>query len=193
MNKFACLIGKRKNTVWGWQHGKTKVPMDDLLRICYHVRISVLDFLQTEFVTQMEIELIPARPPSSGVITTRRRPRSFDRETTDRMLRTIFKEYPPPSMKEVARRLNTDKRFLYEHFSPLCRAISARHSKHQKACYKQQQSQHANDISQAASKLHASGIYPSRRRVAALVKRRTGLRDSMSPSVSHAVRNYFPE
>lgn len=193
MNRFACLIGKRKNTVWGWQHGKAKVPMNDLLRICYHVGISLVDFLHTEFVTQKEIEFIPARPPSSGVTTTRRRPRTFDREKIDRILRAEFKEYPPPSMKAVARRLNTDRRFLYEHFSPVCRAISARHSKHQRACFEQQQSQHANDISQAASKLHANGIYPSRRRVAGLIKTIAGLRDHMSPNVSNVVRNYFPE
>jgi hypothetical protein len=26
MNRFACLIGKGKNTVSGWQHGKAKIP-----------------------------------------------------------------------------------------------------------------------------------------------------------------------
>jgi hypothetical protein len=73
-------------------------------------------------------------------------------------------------MKLVASRLDVDKRFLYKHFPPLCRAVSARHSKHQKACYEQLRKRREKDTEQVANKLQASGIYPSRRRVALLAK-----------------------
>jgi hypothetical protein len=180
MNRFACLIGKRKNTVWGWQHGKAKIPMGDLLRICDRVGVSLVDFLYTEFVTQNEVELIPARFPFSGVTTTRHRPRPFDHATTGRALRTLVKDHPPLPMKEVARKLNTDSRFLYKHFPSLCKAISARHAKHQQAYYEKLRSQHEKDLRHVRSKLRASGIYPSRRRVAALVTKPAGFRDSSS-------------
>jgi hypothetical protein len=177
MNRFACLIGKRKNTVWGWQHGKAKIPMGDLLRICDRVGVSLVDFLYTEFVTQNEGELIPTTFPFSGVTTTRRRPRPFDRETTERALRTALKDHPPVPMKEVARKLNTDKRSLYKHFPSLCRAISARHAKDRQAYYERLRSQPANDRRHVRTRLRASGIYPSRRRVAALVTKPAGFRD----------------
>ena len=180
MNRFACLIGKRKNTVWGWQHGKAKIPMGDLLRICDRVGVSLVDFLYAEFVTQNEVELIPTRFPFSGVTTTRRRPRPFDRETTERALRTALKDHPPVPMKEVARKLNTDKRSLYKHFPSLCRAISARHAKDRQDYYETLRSQSEKDIRHVRGKLRASGIYPSRRRVAALITKPTGFRDSSS-------------
>lgn len=166
MNKFSCLIEKRKNTVWGWQHGKTRIPMNDLLRICHLVKISLVDFLHTDFVVSQRTQWIPAIPPISGVIPRRHAPRPFDREEVERLLCSALTESPPVSMKAVASRLNTNKRFLYNHFSQLCKAISTRHAAHQKACYKQIRSQREKDRTQVANELQAEGIYPSRRLVA---------------------------
>jgi hypothetical protein len=177
MNRFACLIGKRKSTVWGWQHGKTQIPIDDLLRICCRIGVSLVDFLYAEVFVLKEVELIPAMVFASGVKTIRQPPRPFDRETTERALRTILKDQPPLPMKKVATRLNINKRFLYKHFSELCKAISARHAKHQQACYEKLRSQYQKEIGLATSKLRASRIYPSRRRVAALVTKPAGLLD----------------
>lgn len=173
MNKFACLIAKKKNTVWGWQHGTTQIPIDDILRICYLTRISVVDFLHTEFVVPQGTELRTARPSASGVKIRRHPPTTFDRGKNNRTLRAILKETPPPSMKEVAERVNINKRSLYKHSSSLCRAISARHSKYQEACYQEQQNRRAIDVRQATTALQANGIYPSRRRVVALIKERS--------------------
>lgn len=175
MNRFACLIGKRKNTVWGWQHGKTQMPIDDLLRICYRVRVSLVDFLYSEFFTPGKVELFPALSVS-GVTTTRRPPRQFDRVTIERALRTMFKDDPALPMKEVAMRLNINKRSLYKHFPVLCKAISARHAKHHDVFLEKQRRQCQKDIRHASSRLRSSGIYPSRRRVAALITKPTGLR-----------------
>ncbi|HBB87931.1 MAG TPA: hypothetical protein DC047_09975 [Blastocatellia bacterium] len=166
MNRFACLINKRKNTVWGWQHGETKIPMNDLLRICHLVGVSLVDFLHTDFVVPEKAKWILAIPPISRGITKRPPPRPFDREEIDRLLGLALEESPPLSMKAVASRLNTNKRFLYKHFSYLCKAISARHANYKKACYKQVRKQLEKDMKQVANTLQADGIYPSRRRVA---------------------------
>jgi gamma-glutamylcysteine synthetase len=74
-------------------------------------------------------------------------------------------------MKEVAGRLNIDKRSLYKHSSSLCRTISARHAEYQKICCQEQQNRHAINTRQVYNALEANGIYPSRRRVAALLKK----------------------
>lgn len=170
MNRFACLINKRKNTVWGWQHGETKIPMNDLLRICHLVRISVVDFLHTDFIVLQKTKWIPAIPPISGVITKRRPPKPFDREQANQLLCSALKESPPLSMNAVAGRLNTNKRVLYKHFSQLCKAISAQHANHQKACYEQVRKQREKATRKVANKLQADGIYPSRRRIAVAIR-----------------------
>ena len=183
MNKFACLIEKKKNTVWGWQHGTAQIPIDDLLRICYRTRISVVAFLHTEFVVPQGTEMFPAKSSVSGVKIRRHPPSAFDHENNNQKLRAILKENPPPSMKEVAQRVNINKRSLYKHSSSLCRAISARHSKYRETCYQEQQNRQAFDVRQAANALEANGLYPSRRRVAALIKERSRSRiKSLPPS-----------
>jgi hypothetical protein len=188
MNRFAYLIGKRKNTVWGWQHGSAKVPMSDLLRICHCVGISLIDFLHTEFVVPQGTEMLPAKPSVSGAKIRRHPPTAFDHENNNQTLRAILKETPPPSMKEVAERVNINKRSLYKHSSSLCRAISARHSKYREACYHNQQNRQAIDVRQAANTLESNGIYPSRRRVAALIKKRSScMSEGQPPSWLHPV------
>ena len=171
MNRFACLIGKRKSTVWGWQHGKTQIPIDDLLRICCLLGVSLVDFLYAEFLTSKEVELNPVRVFVSGITTTRRTPKPFDRETTERALRTMLKDHPPLPMKDVARRLNISKRILYKHLPDLCKTISARNAKHRQVYYEKIRSQSEKQIRNVESKLSASGVYPSRRRVAASIIR----------------------
>lgn len=185
MNRFACLIGKKKNTVWGWQHGRAKIPMDDLLRICFQAGISVLDFLHTEFVAEKGGQgTNPVMLPLPSTKPTRRRPRPFDRETVRRLLEKVLKE-EPSSMKEVAVRLKIEKRFLYKHFSSLCRAISARYAKQRKTHRELAKTQRAKDFNQVATRLHANGIYPSRRRVAPLVTRAVRLRTQSDPNISN--------
>lgn len=171
MNRFASLIEKKKNTVWGWQHGTAQIPLNDLLRICYVTQIPVVDFLHTQFVVPQDTELIPARPPVSGVKIKRQPPTLFDREKIDSFLRAILNQNPPPSMKEVAGTLKIDKRSLYKHSSSLCRTISARHAEYQKTCCQERQNRHAIKIRQVADLLETNCIYPSRRRVALLLKR----------------------
>jgi hypothetical protein len=42
---FAKLIGKHLSTVHGWYQGRVKIPLPDLLQICYCLNLSILDFL----------------------------------------------------------------------------------------------------------------------------------------------------
>jgi hypothetical protein len=179
MNRFASLIGKRKNTVWGWQHGKTQIPVDDLLQICWRVDVPLVDFLYSDSLMLSEVELFQALSVS-GVKTNRKPPRPFDREKAEQNLQTMLTDHPPLTMKEVAKRLNFNKRFLYKHFPALCKAISARRAKHQAVYNTKRQRQYQKDIRDASGRLRATGIYPSRRRVAALIIKSSGLRDDVT-------------
>lgn len=56
--------------------------------------------------------------------------RQFTREKIGELenaLRAALLDEPPPTLTQVARRLRYEVSTLYERFSPLCRAISARH------------------------------------------------------------------
>ncbi|MGG6270910.1 TniQ family protein [Leptolyngbya sp. AN03gr2] len=51
--EFSRLIQTPKNTVWLWCNGKTLPQLDALLKLCFRLKISVLDLL-----TQDEIEVV---------------------------------------------------------------------------------------------------------------------------------------
>ncbi len=169
MNRFARLIGKRKNTVWGWQHGQAQIPIDDLLRICNRVGISLVDFLYADTFVLDDIDLIQT-PAVSGVKAIGRSPRHLDPKATKDALLTILNQQTSLSMKEVATRIDLNKRLLYKHFPELCKAISTRHKQYR---YKEQQRVRkviADKINETRMSLHNIGVYPSRRRVVAAMK-----------------------
>jgi hypothetical protein len=171
MNRFASLIGKRKNTVWGWQKGKSLIPINDLLRLCYSVNLSLVDFVYTDgflvgALDQASQSIIP--PPESVLI--RRRPMRFDKAAMERALKTALTLHPTEPMTRVAARLNTSKRFLYKHFPKLCKTISSEHAKYRNACDQKRRDLYAYKLSEVGNDLRASGIYPSRRRVLAVLR-----------------------
>jgi hypothetical protein len=179
MNRFASLIGKRKNTVWGWQHGKTNIPISDLLRICDRVGLSLVDFLHTEALTPNKADHPTAFPISHTAVISRYR-RKFDSAVIGPRLRTAAEHHPPLSMIEVAKILKINKRFLYKHFANVCKAIAARHAEYQRARQEKRRSEKEETFRQISNELQARGIYPSRRRVAALMAKRSELRNSSS-------------
>jgi hypothetical protein len=170
MNRFARLIDKRKNTVWGWQHGETQIPINDLLRICNRVGISLVDFLYADALVLNNIELRSGPALVSGVKAKRRPARRFDREVTERVLRAILKEQTSLPMRAVAEKLELNKRLLYKHFPDLCKAISAKHTHHQQVDYNNRRNQSQKEIKQTTLRLRTNGIYPSRRRVASFIR-----------------------
>jgi len=177
MNRFASLIGKRKNTVWGWQHGKSNIPINDLLRICDRVGVSLVDFLYTEALTPNKVDHPTASPISDSTAISRSR-RPFDSAIIGRRLRTAAEHHPPLSMKEVAKILNINKRFLYKHFADLCKAIAARHAKHQRAHQEERRSEKETTVRNISKELQEHGIYPSRRRIAGIMAKRRESRNN---------------
>jgi len=170
MNRFARLIDKRKTTVWGWQHGENQIPIDDLLRICHRVGISLVDFLYADVFVLNEIASTSIPVSVSGVKAIRRPARQLDREATEKALKRILNEQTPLSMRATADRLKINKRLLYRHFPKLCKAISARQNRHLRACRDNRRHQYQTKLNETKDKLRVSGIYPSRRRVARIIQ-----------------------
>ena len=87
MNRFACLIGKPKNTVWGWQQGKSLIPINDLLRLCYSIDLPLVDFLYSDgFVVASPDPNSRHRSLRSQPIPIRQRPKRFDRSAIEQAL-----------------------------------------------------------------------------------------------------------
>jgi AraC-like DNA-binding protein len=77
-------------------------------------------------------------------------------------LETIIEtEFPPPSLKEVARRLKTSKDLLRRYCLALCNAISQRHATYSKMLAEQRKAELQQQVWDIALELHSKGINPT--------------------------------
>jgi len=96
-----------------------------------------------------------------------------DMEKTRQALESMLasEEDPPPSMSEMARRLQRDRHILTRHFPDLCQAISARYLAYQKARHQQRLQLLCEEVRRAILELHAQDVYPSAVRIMALISK----------------------
>ena len=167
ISRFAQLLGRTRNTVWGWQSGETKIPIDDLLRICCHLEISLVDFVYADRLVMNKLDLIKLLVPVSGVKNIRRSATTVDLNLLNNTLTRALKEQPPRPMKSVAASAGIQKRVLYKHFPEICKSISGRHKQYRFEIKRAQQSTAAKRMEETRTNLLRLGVYPSRRRVAA--------------------------
>lgn len=165
LTQFSTLIGKRKNTVWGWQHGKNRPTLVDLLRICRCAECSLLDFLTaTESVVHsisplMASYLIPVPPEGS------RRERLFDHSAVSQALQNLLLEEPAISVREAARRMGYSVRSIYRCFPDLCKKISQRHTSLRRVRASDNQQKLREEVRRAVFQLHSAGRQPTGRNV----------------------------
>jgi hypothetical protein len=87
------------------------------------------------------------------------------------------KEDPPPSMREVARRLSYDQSHLYKHFPDLCHAISARYLAYQQEQRQSRLRRISGEIQQTLRTLHENGNSLSERQVGKMLIKRGVLKE----------------
>jgi hypothetical protein len=118
-----------------------------------------------------------ARPPTAGPSAPgqgRRRkgktPRAFQAERVREALEAALRaEGEPLPLRAVARQIGYDPSHLHKHFPGLCKAVAARYKAHvREGRVKRIQKLHA-DVRQATIARHHQGVYPSYRRVKALL------------------------
>lgn len=185
---FSRLLGMPKNTVWMWHTGKVLPQLDVLLKICYLLEISLLDFVQNDIsVKPCEVS---TQKPLTQHRTKRASSRSFDSNKVQEALLAVLvsNEEPPPTMKEVAQRLEHDRRTILRHFPHLCHAISAKYLSHSEASRLNKIEQYCQEVRQATLHLHRSGKYPTEARVSELLTKPGCLRYKQVRAALHQVK-----
>jgi transcriptional regulator with XRE-family HTH domain len=150
-----------KNTFWLWCRGKNQPSLEALLRICYCLKVPIVDFLLSE---ASETNAAARSLPSLGFgFISRAQNQGFDIEKMRLSLEEVLEssEQPPPSMEEVARRLQCDRRTIYRHFRDLCHQISVRHTKYRRESYLQAVREVCQEVRQAATEIYNRGEYPT--------------------------------
>ncbi|WP_445636794.1 TniQ family protein [Nostoc sp. DSM 114161] len=170
--EFARYLELPRNSLWLWCQGTNQPSLNTLVRICYYLQVSLLNFLTQQ-------ELFSEQPQKTALFPTKLllKPRAtikpFEFNRVKYYLENILlsNEFPPPSMEEVARRLGCDRRTIYNHFQDLCNSISDKYVSYRKARYLESVAQSCKEAREAALKLHQNGEYPSEARVLKLISK----------------------
>ncbi len=86
-------------------------------------------------------------------------------------------EEPPRSLAEVAKSLTYDPTYLSLQLPGLCKRISRRYENYVKASRLERLEALRTEVRSATGSVHALGLYPSYRRVAALLSKPRQMRD----------------
>jgi hypothetical protein len=131
-SEFARQVQFHRRTVWEWAQGLQVPKLDALLHICSYFRTPPIYLLMGNFhgMAQIKKDIYGKKPLTEQ---PHRQFRRFEAEKLQDALEQVLRseEHPPPSMREVAHRLNYDQSHLCKHFPDLCRAISVRYVAYQ--------------------------------------------------------------
>lgn len=182
---FAKMLNISKVSLWSWCHGENRLSMEGLLHICYSTQIPLLDLITKEICENKNYMLLHRENKKASGCPRRAVNHLEMKESLRGFL--LNEESPPPSMREVARRLGYDKRLLYNHCPDLCKEISSRYLR-ERAVLKDQRINNACSLVQKVSlELIQKGIYPSRRKVEERIEPRGILREKVVQDVWHAI------
>lgn len=166
ITQFAKLIRKHLMTVYGWYRGKVKIPLPDLIRICYCLDLSIVDFLNgADAVRKIGVN-VRELPDVAHVVKSPRNPKSPNYEKFETELTNFLDILPPISFQEAARRIGANHRDLYRRLPELSRKISSKYRDYLKDFYRKQRAVREEEVRQAVIHLYAQGIYVSPRPVA---------------------------
>ena len=187
---FARAFKLPKNTVWMWCKGKSIPNLKYILNICYCLDISLLNFISLEEKAFQALKINPQKLSNKSRIK-RVSPRNFDSREIEFSLQTILNspQNPPPTMREVAKKLGFDRRTISDHYPELCKAISAKYFYYQRLISAKKIEDCCKEVREAVIFLVKRGEYPSEARVSDLIsqpgyfrykKVRMALRDAKS-------------
>jgi transcriptional regulator with XRE-family HTH domain len=169
--EFARQLQLPKNTVWLWCNGKNLPQLDTLAQVCYHLNCSLVEFITQE--PEQNIYVATNKAPMLLQSKPKAEAKALNMNQLEQRLESFFlnHECPPPSMEEVARRLNVHRETIFRFFPDLCRAVSAKYDQFQKFRYRHAIEQSCNEVKQAVLKLYSEGLYPSEGRVSQLISK----------------------
>jgi AraC-like DNA-binding protein len=108
------------------EKGRSHLQLDTLLQLCYHLNIPPTAFLEND----PGGTAVHWQRAKEAVIKDRERPLSWPPERARRVLREAVREQPPPSLSDIARRLNYKLiERLYQIDGTLAKQIAANYLK----------------------------------------------------------------
>lgn len=158
---FAELFQVGEHAVRNWRSGKRLPGLSLILEMCRSLGASLLDFLSGACVVSDQKVMDRFLRRSDGTHQRQsypRRGRRIKAVEVERVLQIALKENPPPSMRQVIKRLSHSTPTIYRHFPVLCRAISERYADYRSIRSAVRRELARAEVRVLAYELHARGI-----------------------------------
>lgn len=131
------------------------LDIEALLQVCYFLGCSLCEFLLEDALTYQlhEVNRFPLKTLRKGTSV------QTNRATVWQMLEKTLtsEEDPPPSVREMARRLNCNKRVLYECHPTACNGIATRYKEYVRRQAKERVQLHHDEIRRVSLALRTAG------------------------------------
>jgi len=158
---FAQFLGVSKHAVCNWQGGKTLPQFPLILEMCYSLGTSLLDFLSGLYAIsgQKNMDCFSHRNDTRNQHKSyRSRGQRIKSVEVEQALQAALKENPPPSIKEVIKRLNHSSNTIHRHFPALWQAIVERFADYRKIRAAVRKEVARAEMKVLAYELHARGV-----------------------------------
>lgn len=166
LSAFARMLRIPEHLLKNWRSRNDIPTLSNLLRLCYGLGISLRTFLLEE-EKSLVIDSKVFKPWSLWDQYPKKDWQPLQLDTIQGILEAALAREPPPPLEEVAKQLGyRSPRFLYDYFSDLTRAISARYLSYRRMERQRRITQLREQVREGAIKLHTMGIYPGKQRFA---------------------------
>ena len=115
-------------------------------------------------------------PELCHAVVARYRGRFDDQRVQQRLQEVLASDEDVPSVSELARQLGYSAYLIWNHFTDLCKRISARYRAQKRKQHKERVRATCEEIRQAVLLLHNQGIYPAAKQVSLLLENRHSIR-----------------
>jgi hypothetical protein len=176
---FARLVGLSPAMVGDWFYHQQLPSVENLLRVCFAVSVSLRELLMEEQIT------CSLRPEGTQGLWSRHHRRTtrgfWKSDQVRKALEAIARseEGPPPSLTSVARQLGGDPHDLRVYHPVPSQTISARHAAYMQAKRQATVQQHCEEVQDAVRQLIEQDIPPTGRNVALILSKPGILRSSV--------------
>jgi len=163
-----------------WARRGSLPNIDILLRLSFSLGVSLKALLMGDesFETPQKLMTVPGSTLRASSYLSSRRIKLRIVKIKARLERLASgAEFPPPSVYQVAMRLECDDDALRRYFPQQCSSIASRYREYVQARKRQRREEICQQIKTIVSELSAKGIYPSAKRVQGLLKSTTDFRD----------------
>ena len=177
---FARLVGLSDKMVGSWFYLRQLPSVENLLRMCFAVNLSLYDFLLGK--QQITCTLRSEGTPYLWDRRSRRSAQGFwkSAQVRERLEEiAMSEEMPPPSLKTVAHSLGGDPDDLKKYHPIPCQTISDRYAAYMNTKKMMTEQQHCKEVQDAVRQLIEQNIPPTGRNVALILTKPGILRSSV--------------